>query len=195
VETIAILPTVFDIGGEEFSKLSALHHFNDGGARLFGVSGHVKKPGLYEACIGLTLRELIYDLGGGILGDRNLMAVIPGGSSCPIHRPDEMVQVSSDPRFAPYNGKSILDLPLGVDTFRAVGSMLGTCGAIVLSDAADPVLAMQNLMRFYRHESCGQCTPCREGCGWMERIVNKVIAGRASVEEVDQIHRIASNIM
>ncbi|HEY3233786.1 MAG TPA: NADH-quinone oxidoreductase subunit NuoF [Polyangiaceae bacterium] len=195
VETIAILPTVFDMGGDEFSKLSTLHHFNDGGARLFGVSGHVKKPGLYEACVGLTLRELIYDLGGGILGDRQLLAVIPGGSSCPVHRPDEEVQVLNDPRFLPYNGKSILDLPLGVDTFRGIGSMLGTCGAIVLSDAADPVMAMQNLMRFYRHESCGQCTPCREGCGWIERIVDKVIQGRGSLQEVDQIHRIASNIM
>ncbi|HTQ06596.1 MAG TPA: NADH-quinone oxidoreductase subunit NuoF [Polyangiaceae bacterium] len=193
VETIAIVPSVFDVGGDEFSKLSLLHGFNDGGARLFGVSGHVKKPGLYEACVGLTLRELIYDLGGGVLGDRPILGIIPGGSSCPVHRPDEVVN-HSDPRFAPYNGKSILDLPLGVDTFRMVGSMLGTCCAIVLSDAADPVLALHNLMRFYRHESCGQCTPCREGCGWIERILDKIVEGEGTIEELDRVSEIASDI-
>jgi len=194
VETVAILPTVFQLGADTFSKLSSLHHFNDGGVRLFGVSGHVKRPGIYEACVGLTLRELIYELGGGILGDRELLGVIPGGSSCPVHLPDEIVDVANDARFAPFNGKSILDLPLGVDAFRAVGSMLGTCGAIVLSDAADPVIAIQNLMRFYRHESCGQCTPCREGCGWIERILDKIVAGEGSIAELDQIHEIANDI-
>jgi len=194
VETIAIMPTVFEMGGDEFSKLSALHAFNDGGARIFGVSGHVKKPGLYEASVGLTLRELIYDLGGGILGDRPILGVIPGGSSCPVHLPDELVNLPNDPRFAPYNGKSLLDLPLGVETFRNVGSMLGTCCAIVLSDAADPVLALHNIMRFYKHESCGQCTPCREGCGWIERILDKIVAGKGSMEELDRIHEIASDI-
>ncbi|HEV8550623.1 MAG TPA: NADH-quinone oxidoreductase subunit NuoF [Polyangiaceae bacterium] len=193
VETIAIAPTVFEMGGDEFSKLSALHGFNDGGARIFGVSGHVKKPGLYEAAVGLTLRELIYDLGGGVLGDRPIIGVIPGGSSCPVHRPDEVIN-HADPRFAPYNGKSILDLPLGVDTFRMNGSMLGTCCAIVLSDAVDPVLALHNLMRFYRHESCGQCTPCREGCGWIERILDKIVEGEGSIEELDRVSEIASDI-
>jgi NADH-quinone oxidoreductase subunit F len=187
-------PTVFVLGGDAFSRHSSLHSWNDGGTRLFGVSGHVKKPGLYEACVGLTLRELIYDLGGGIQGDRQLLGVIPGGSSCPVHLPDELVNVPNDPRFEPFNGKSILDLPLGVDTFRGIGSMLGTCCAIVLSDAADPVLALHNLMRFYRHESCGQCTPCREGCGWIERILDKIVEGRGSIEELDRISEIASDI-
>lgn len=194
VETIAIVPTVFAVGGDAFSKVSELHDWNDGGARLFGVSGHVNKPGIYEAAVGLTLRDLIYDLGGGIQGGGKLMAVIPGGSSCPVHLADEIVNVPNNPRFEPYNGKSILDLPLGVDTFRGIGSMLGTCCAIVLSDKADPVLAIHNIMRFYRHESCGQCTPCREGTGWIERILDKVIAGEASLEELDQLHEIGSNI-
>jgi NADH-quinone oxidoreductase subunit F len=194
VETIAILPTVLSVGGDPFSKQSELHPFNDGGARIFGVSGHVKKPGLYECVVGLTLRELIYDLGGGILGDRKLLGVIPGGSSCPVHLPDEIVNVPNDPRFAPYNGKPILDLPLGVDTFRMVGSMLGTCCAIVMSDAVDPVLALQNLMQFYKHESCGQCTPCREGCGWIVRILDKVVAGKATMAELDRVHEIANDI-
>jgi NADH-quinone oxidoreductase subunit F len=194
VETIAIVPTVIQMGGDQFSKLSALHHLNDGGSRLFGVSGHVKNPGIYECAVGLTLRELIYDLGGGLSTGNELLGVIPGGSSCPVHRPDEIVDVPGDERFAPYAGKNVLDLPMGVDTLRAVGGMLGTCCAIVLSDAADPVLALHNLMRFYRHESCGQCTPCREGCGWIERILDKIVDGNGTLEELDEIHQIASNI-
>jgi NADH-quinone oxidoreductase subunit F len=186
VETIAIAPTVLSVGGDAFSQLSALHEWNDGGARLFGVSGHVKNPGVYECAVGLTLRELIYDLGGGISGDASLLAVIPGGSSCPVHLADEVVNVPGDPRFEPYNGKSFLDLPMGVDTFRGVGSMLGTCCAIVMSDKTDPVLALHNVMRFYRHESCGQCTPCREGCGWIERILDKVVGGRAQSTDRDR---------
>lgn len=194
VETIAIMPAVFSVGGDAFSKLSTLHSWNDGGARLFGVSGHVKNPGVYEAAVGLTLRELIYDLGGGISDGAELMAFIPGGSSCPVHLADEVVNVPNDDRFAEYNGKPLLDLPLGVDTYRGAGSMLGTCCAIVLSDKADPVLALQNVMRFYSHESCGQCTPCREGCGWIERILDKIVAGNGSIEELDQLHEIGSNI-
>lgn len=194
VETVAIMPTAFQLGCDAFSQLSALHAFNDGGVRLFGVSGHVRKPGIYECAVGLTLRELIYDLGGGIEGDRALLGVIPGGSSCPVHLPDEIINVPGNPKFEAYNGKSILDLPLGVDTFRSVGSMLGTCCAIVLSDAADPVIALHNLMRFYKHESCGQCTPCREGCGWLERLFDKVVEGTATMAEVDQVSEIASNI-
>jgi NADH-quinone oxidoreductase subunit F len=192
-ETIAIVPTVINMGGDAFSQLSALHSLNDGGARLFGVSGHVKKPGIYEAAVGLTLRELIYDLGGGVLNDRALIGIIPGGSSCPVHLPDEVVN-SSDPRMAPWNGKNILDLPLGVDTFRSVGGMLGTCCAIVMSDAVDPVLALHNLIRFYKHESCGQCTPCREGCGWVDRILTKIVEGKSSIAELDEISEIGSNI-
>jgi NADH-quinone oxidoreductase subunit F len=194
VETIAIVPSVLSLGGDAFSQLSSLHPFNDGGARLFGVSGHVNNPGVFECAVGLTLRELIYDLGGGVLGNRKILGVIPGGSSCPVHLPDEIVNVPGDPRFEPYNGKSILDLPLGVETFRAVGGMLGTCCAIVLAEDSDPVLALHNLMRFYKHESCGQCTPCREGCGWIERILDKLVQGTGSMEELDQIHRIASDI-
>ena len=87
-----------------------------------------------------------------------------------------------------------MDIPLGVDTFRNAGSMLGTCCVTVLSDKVDPVLALHNVMRFYRHESCGQCTPCREGCGWIERILNKIVAGTGSIAELDEIHEIANNI-
>jgi NADH-quinone oxidoreductase subunit F len=195
LETIATVPTALALGGDSFSKLSALHHLKDGGCRLFGVSGHVNKPGIYEACIGLTLRELIYDLGGGVKGGE-LLAVIPGGSSCPILRADELVHAPGDKSpLHPYHGKSVLDVPLGVDTFRALGTMLGTCCATVLSDQVCPVLAMHNLMRFYRHESCGQCTPCREGSAWIHRILDRIVAGEATVAELDRLHEIADNIM
>jgi NADH-quinone oxidoreductase subunit F len=195
LETIAAVPLAMRMGGDAFSKLSDLHHLKDGGCRLFGVSGHVKNPGVFEACVGLTLRELIYDLGGGVLGG-DLMAVIPGGSSCPILRADDLVSAPNEKSpLHPYHGKSVLDVPLGVDTMRALGTMLGTCCAIVLSDKACPVLAMHNLMRFYRHESCGQCTPCREGSAWLHRILDRIVQNEATIEELDRLHEIASNIM
>jgi NADH-quinone oxidoreductase subunit F len=194
VETISAVPIAIEMGGEAFSRQSELHSFNDGGVRLFGVSGHVKRPGIYEAAVGLTLRELIYDLGGGILGDRALLGVIPGGSSCPILLPTETVDVPNDPRFATWQGKNVLDVPMGVDTFRAIGTMLGTCCAIVLSDATDPVLACRNLMQFYKHESCGQCTPCREGCGWLDRLLDKIAGGKATMDELNLVSDVASNI-
>ncbi|MBK8256011.1 MAG: NADH-quinone oxidoreductase subunit NuoF [Polyangiaceae bacterium] len=195
LETIAIVPTALAMGGDNFSKLSAIHNLKDGGARLFGVSGHVNKPGIYECAVGLTLRELIYDLGGGVKGGE-LLAVIPGGSSCPILRAEEIVK-APDPKspLHPYDGKSVLDVPLGVDTFRSLGTMLGTCCAIVLSDLADPVLAFHNLLQFYRHESCGQCTPCREGSAWLFRILDRIVQGEAEVAELDRLSEIASNIM
>ncbi|AUX23438.1 NADH dehydrogenase [Sorangium cellulosum] len=195
LETIAAVPTALELGGESFSKLSALHHLKDGGVRLFGVSGHVNNPGIWEAAVGLTLRELIYDLGGGVKHGE-LLGVIPGGSSCPILRADEVVNAPNEKSpLHPWHGQSVLDVPLGVDTFRALGTMLGTCCAIVLSDKACPVLAMHNLMRFYRHESCGQCTPCREGSAWIHRILDRVVHGEGTIEELDRLHEIADNIM
>jgi NADH-quinone oxidoreductase subunit F len=195
LETIAVVPTALRMGGDAFSKLSDLHHLKDGGCRLFGVSGHVKKPGVFEACVGLTLRELIYDLGGGV-DHGELLAVIPGGSSCPVLRADELVSAPDEKSpLHPWHGKSVLDVPMGVDTFRALGTMLGTCCAIVLSDKACPVLAMHNLMRFYRHESCGQCTPCREGSAWIDRIMTRIVQREATIAELDRLHEIADGIM
>jgi len=196
LETIAAVPTAFQLGCEEFSKLSAIHHLNDGGVRLFGVNGHVKKPGVFECAVGLTLRELIYDLGGGITGDKALFAVIPGGSSTPVLRAEDVVHAPDEKSpLHPWHGKSVLDVPLGVDTFRGIGTMLGTCCATVMAEGTDPILAFHNLMQFYRHESCGQCTPCREGSGWLFRIAEKLVLGTASMEELDQLHDIANNIM
>jgi NADH-quinone oxidoreductase subunit F len=195
LETIAVVPVVLEMGGDAFSKLSDLHDQKDGGCRLYGVSGHVNKPGVFEACVGLTLRELVYDLGGGVKGGE-LLGIIPGGSSCPIIRPDEIVN-APDPKspLHRWHGKNALDVPMGVETYRTLGTMLGTCCAIVLSTQADIVLAMHNLMRFYRHESCGQCTPCREGSAWLFRILDRMVAGEATIDELDRLHEIADNIM
>ena len=195
LESIATVPTIMALGGDNFSKLSALHHLRDGGCRLFGVAGHVNNPGVFECAVGLTLRELIYDLGGGVKGGE-LLGVIPGGSSTPILRADELVDAPGEgDALHEWHGKSVLDVPMGVDTMRGLGTMLGTCCATVLSDKACPVHAMHNLMRFYRHESCGQCTPCREGSGWIERILDRILAGEAELEELDRLHEVAGSIM
>jgi NADH-quinone oxidoreductase subunit F len=196
LETIAAVPTAFGMGCEDFSKLSVLHNVSDGGVRLYGLNGHVNKPGIVELAVGPTLNELIHDVGGGVPGGRGVLCVIPGGSSTPILRPQETVN-APDPK-SPLNawhGKSVFDVPLGVETMRLVGTMLGTCCVTVIAEGTDPVWCFHNLMQFYRHESCGQCTPCREGSAWLERVLGKIMDNQASIEELDELHEIANGIM
>ena len=195
VETIASVPDIVRMGGKAWSDLGKLPR--DGGSRLYGVSGHVKKPGVYEAPVGLTLRELIYDLGGGMLhNDRPLKAVIPGGSSTPVLRPDDLVHAPDEKHpLHPWHGKSHIDVPMGVDTFRALGTMLGTCCAIVMDTSVSMVDAARNLMHFYAHESCGQCTPCREGSGWLHDVLNNLCAGKGRPEDVQLLVDISNNMM
>jgi NADH-quinone oxidoreductase subunit F len=196
LETIAIVPTAFSMGCEAFSKLSDLHAMKDGGCRLFGVNGHVKKPQIVELGVGVTLRELVYDIGGGVTGDRKILGVIPGGSSTPPLTPDEIFHCPDDKSpMHPWHGKNVLDVPLGVETMRQAGTMLGTCCVTVMAEGTCPVLAMQNLMQFYRHESCGQCTPCREGSAWLDNTLVKILDGKATMAELDQLHDIANTIM
>ncbi|APS00204.1 NADH-quinone oxidoreductase subunit NuoF [Pajaroellobacter abortibovis] len=196
VETIATIPTAILLGGDAFSQLSALHSFKDGGVRLFGVNGHVKNPTVVELCIGVTIRELIEEIGGGVLQDRSILGVIPGGSSTPILLPSETIYApdEKDPMH-PWHGKSVLDVPMGVDTMRAAKTMLGTCCITVLAEGTCPVLAMQNLMQFYHHESCGQCTPCREGSAWLDRTLIKILNGKGTLDDLNQLSDIASQIM
>ena len=196
LETIAAVPSAFGMGAEEFSKLSGLHSMSDGGVRLYGLNGHVKKPGIVELAVGPTLNELIFDIGGGVLGDGAVLCAIPGGSSTPILRPQETVN-APDPKspMHAWHGKSVFDVPLGVDTMRNVGTMLGTCCVTVIAEGSDPVACMHNLMQFYRHESCGQCTPCREGSAWLERFCRKIMDGTATMQELDTLHDIANGIM
>lgn len=198
VETIASVPDIIKMGGKAWSDISLLpESFRDGGTRLYGVSGHVKRPGVYEAPVGITLRELIYDLGGGMLSDdRPLKGVIPGGSSTPVVHPDHKVNApKEDDLLHPWHGKSYLDVPMGVDTMRSVGTMLGTCCAIVMDSSVNMVAAAHNLMRFYAHESCGQCTPCREGTGWLAEVVGRIAAGEGTRADVDLLVDISNNMM
>ncbi len=195
VETIASVPDIVNMGGAEWAKLGRLN--NDGGTRLYGVSGHVKKPGVYEAPVGITMRELIYDLGGGMLDDkRPLKAVIPGGSSTPVLRPEDQVNApdASHPLHT-WHGLSHIDVPMGVDTYRALGTMLGTCCAIVMDTSVNMVEVARNLMYFYAHESCGQCTPCREGSGWLLDILNSMARGKAKGDAVANLVDVSNNMM
>ena len=196
LETIASVPAAFGLGCDEWSKLSALHTIGDGGVRLYGINGHVKKPGVVELAVGPTFNELIHDIGGGVLGDKAIMCVIPGGSSTPVLRPSETVN-APDPKspMHPHHGKSVFDVPLGVETMRQCGTMLGTCCVTVIAEGTDPVWCMQNLMQFYGHESCGQCTPCREGSAWLHLVCTKLLDGEATKEELDSLHDIANGIM
>ena len=195
VETISSVPDIIRMGGKAWSELSRIP--GDGGVRLYGVSGHVKRPGVYEGPVGLTLRELVFELGGGMLHeDKPLKAITPGGSCTPLLRPDDVVDApDQNSPLHPYHGKSHLDVPMACETFRALGTMLGTTCAIVMDSSVNMVEVARNLMHFYAHESCGQCTPCREGSGWMLRILNDLARGKGREQDVALLVEILNNIM
>ncbi len=195
LESIAAAVPTLQMGGENFSKLSRLHALNDGGSRLYGVNGHVEKGLVIELPCGPTINELIA-LAGGVSGGRKVKGVIPGGSSCPVIRPEEVFHAPDEKSpMHQWHGKTAFDVPMGVDTMRVLGTMLGTCCITVIAEGTCMVRAANNLARFYHHESCGQCTPCREGTGWMHHILDKIERGEGSLEELDQLSDIASNIM
>ena len=173
VETIAAVPLVIEHGGTWFRDLGVER---DGGVRVMGVSGHVKRPGLYELPSGANMKEVIYDIAGGILEDRALKAVIPGGSSCPVLTADE------------------IDVPMTVAALKEQGSMLGTCGVIVIAEGTCLLRCLQRISHFYAHESCGQCTPCREGTGWLARIIDRIEAGDGTDGDIDELYDVASGI-
>jgi NADH-quinone oxidoreductase subunit F len=176
VETLANVPFIVERGASWF--LSIGKPPKNTGPKLYALSGHVKRPGVYEAPLGLALRELIRDLGGGMLrDDRPLKAVIPGGSSVPVLTADEC------------------DVDLDFDSLAAKGSMLGSAGVIVMDSSTCMVKAIERVAHFYAHESCGQCTPCREGCGWMERILSRIERGEGRQEDMDLLLDVSSNIL
>ena len=175
VETLTAIPFIINGGGDAFSKMGKLE--KSGGTRLFCISGHVKKPGLYELGAGsVTLRELIYDYAGGILGDKKLKAVIPGGSSAPVLTPDE------------------IDVVIDIEPMMKIGTMLGSAGIMVVSEDYCVVKLIQRITKFYAHESCGQCTPCREGCKWMEDILERIEHGHGREQDLPLLLDIADNI-
>jgi NADH-quinone oxidoreductase subunit F len=174
VETIANVPWIVANGGDAFAALGV---GKSGGTRLFGVSGHVNRPGVYEKPVHYNLKKLIMEDCGGIVGGRKVKAVIPGGSSCPVLRGDE------------------IDISLEYDAVKAAGSMSGSGGVIVFDDSTCMVRALARIAKFYAEESCGQCTPCREGTSWMEAIVEKIEHGHGTAADVAKLEQVSGNIM
>jgi len=174
VETISSLPSIIRNGGEWFASLGTE---KSGGTKLFAVSGHVKNPGVYELPLGTSLRELIYDYAGGIRGNRRLKAVIPGGSSSPILTAEE------------------INISLDYESLMKAGSMLGSGAVIVMDETTCIAEVLKVITRFYAHESCGQCTPCRQGTPWMAKIAERIASGKGEKGDVDLLIDIANSIM
>jgi NADH-quinone oxidoreductase subunit F len=196
VETLAAVRHIVAMGAAEYAKLGTP---NNTGTRIVSLSGHVKRPGYYEVEVGkVTLGELIFheNFGGGLREGRTLKAVIPGGSSAKVFKAGEkfklkrkgadgqMTQVEVD----------LLDLPYDFDTIQQAGSMSGSGAIVVMDDTTDIVAALANLSEFYAHESCGQCTPCREGALWMSKALHRLTDGHGRRQDADYLLHIAQNI-
>jgi len=170
VETLAAVPHIINRGALWFSGLGTK---TQGGTRLYSVSGHVVSPGVVEAPVSITLRSLIYDECGGIPNGRRLKAVVPGGSSAAILTADE------------------IDVAMDVDGLKDAGTMAGSAGVIVMDDTVSIPEALMVVARFYAHESCGQCTPCRESTGWIYKIAHRIVEGKGRKEDLDTILDVA----
>ena len=175
VETLANLPHIITNGAEWFRTIGV--NPDSPGPKLYCISGHVARPGVVEAPLGANLTDLIYKQGGGIREDRALKAVIPGGSSSAVLTAEEAQ-----------------DLQMDFPAVKAAGSMLGSAGIIVLDETADMVQVCTNLARFYAHESCGQCTPCREGTTWLTDILYRLTHGQGKSGDIDLILSVTDNI-
>lgn len=174
VETLASLPWIIDRGA---AKYAALGTEKSKGTKLFSVSGHIRKPGVYEIEMGYPFKRFLEEDCGGVPNGRKLKGVIPGGASMPVLRADEIDGVVMD-----------------YESFQAAGTLLGSGGVIVMDDTTCMVKAAWNIARFFAHESCGQCTPCREGCHWMEKIFWRIENGEGKKEDLDLILSISGNI-
>jgi NADH-quinone oxidoreductase subunit F len=173
-ETFAAVPWIIINGGDKFLELGKP---NNGGTKLFSVSGHVNKPGNYEVPLGTPFPQLL-EMAGGMRGGRKLKAVIPGGSSAPV-LPAQMM----------------MDCTLDYDCIAKAGSMLGSGAVIVMDETVCMVKALERLSYFYFEESCGQCTPCREGTGWLYRVVQRIENGSGRAEDLDLLNGVTDNIM
>ncbi len=174
VETIASVPHVLRLGGAEYAKIGTERN---GGTRLFGISGHVNKPGVYELPMGYSLRKAIYEVAGGIPGGRKLKAVVPGGSSTPVLKADE------------------IDVGMDFDQLAKAGTMLGSAGVVVLDETVSMVEFALRTIKFYQHESCGWCIPCREGTDWLKKTITRVYQGNGVSKDLDNIKYLAENMM
>jgi NADH-quinone oxidoreductase subunit F len=174
VETLACIPAIVTRGAEWFKSIGPER---SPGPKLFCMSGHIVRPGVYELPMGTSLRELIFTHAGGIPNGRQVKGVIPGGSSVPVLSAAE------------------LDVAMDFESVAKAGSMLGSCGVIVMDEDTCMVRALRLIARFYRHESCGQCTPCREGTGWLEDLLIRLERGGAQARDVDLLMRVSDNMM
>jgi NADH-quinone oxidoreductase subunit F len=174
VETLAAVPHIINGGGQWYAELGTP---KNGGTRLFCLSGHINKPGVYELPMGYNLLKMINEVGGGVWNSRSLKAVTPGGSSCPVLKADEC------------------DVPMDFDSLMKIGSMLGSGGVVVLDDQTCMVKYAQRIMRFYQHESCGWCIPCREGTDWLKKSLDRFHAGAGIRKDIDNIQYLAENML
>ena len=172
-ETFAAVPWIIRNGGQPYLEIGKP---NNGGTKIFSVSGDVNKPGNYEIPLGTPFEKLL-ELAGGVRTGRKLKAVIPGGSSAPVLPAEVMMQCTMD-----------------YDSIAKAGSMLGSGAVIVMDDSRDMVTSLLRLSYFYAHESCGQCTPCREGTGWMHRVIERIAHGQGRMEDIDLLNSVADNI-
>jgi NADH-quinone oxidoreductase subunit F len=173
-ETLATVPHIIRMGGAEYAKLGTERN---GGTRLFCLSGHVEKPGVYELPMGYNLKKMIYDVGGGVRGGKKLKAVVPGGSSTPVLTADE------------------IDIGMDFDQVGKAGSMLGSGGVVVLDETVCMVEFALRTMKFYRHESCGWCIPCREGTDWLEKSLTRIHLGGGVDKDIDNVRYLAENML
>ncbi len=174
VETLAAVPHIINNGGEWYASMGTE---KSKGTKIFSLSGHVKKPGNYEVEMGTPLSYLISELGGGPLDGHKIKAIIPGGSSTPFLLPSQ------------------IDAPLDYESIAAAGSMLGSGAVIVMDERTCMVWVIERLIHFYRHESCGKCTPCREGTGWLEQLISRIERGEGKPGDLEKIDSICDNIL
>jgi NADH-quinone oxidoreductase subunit F len=174
VETFSAIPPIIRDGGAAFAALGTP---KNGGTRLVCISGHVNKPGVYELPLGYPMMKAINEVAGGIPGGKKLKAVVPGGSSCPILKADEC------------------DIAMDYDTLAKVGSMLGSGGMVVLDETTDMVRFALRIMKFYAHESCGWCIPCREGTTWLKKILQRFYEGQGRREDISLLGELSKNML
>src|SRR5579859_1913261 len=174
-ETIAAVPHILAMGGAAYAAVGSERN---GGTRLFGLSGHVNNPGIYELPMGYNLKKMIYEVGGGIRGGRKLKAVVPGGSSTPVLLPEEIENLGMD-----------------FDQVGKAGSMLGSGAVVVIDDQTCIVEFALRTIKFYAHESCGWCIPCREGTDWLHKSLTRFHAGFGTMKDIDNIQYLAENMM
>ncbi|HVZ86656.1 MAG TPA: NADH-ubiquinone oxidoreductase-F iron-sulfur binding region domain-containing protein, partial [Polyangia bacterium] len=195
VETIMNIPDIITKGGEWFAGVGIA---KSGGTRIVCVSGHVAKPGVFELPMGIPFRDLIYDVCGGIPNGRQLKGVIPGGSSMPpldaseLDVPCEFDALMTDPRIKDVEIHPGVPFDLGGG--RKLKTMAGSGGIVVFDDTTDVVALCARIMQFYAHESCGQCTPCREGSGWLSRVCKRLARGEGEPGDVELLANIANGI-